>query len=328
MMSLNYEEVLPTLKKGSLEMVYFLLGDDYFLQQHFVSKIEEVISDDGPVLREMLIPEDMGAQEIIARLTQADLFSSKKLYVLRNPQQIHHKARDELLQFCAQPLPNHYLIITMDDYNPKSVIMKSLQKMFTPIDVRKPFQNKLRSWTKYFFNEHHINAPPSVIEEVLAMSGDSVYHVANQIEKICLSLDGERVTPEFVRKFTGWNREYKMWEFLNAVGQKNLQKALFSGLDLITRSDFIALLPSLATLFQEMLFLKMDSGTSQPYTGYIPLTNGVRIKLASHANNYTKKEIEQTLLLLGKIDNNIKTTRISNESHLTRFIFNTLISNE
>lgn len=318
--------ICQNLDRDNTHPVYFLLGDDYFLQEYFIKKLEKTIFEDDSSHRELLIPDDLSQQEIVDRLHQADLFSSNRLFILRNPQQLKGKPREEMLQFCAHPTPNHFLVIIMDDFYGKLKIVDALQKKLMPIDVRKPFENDLRTWTKEFFDDHDKDAPPSVIEAVLEMAGDSVYHIANQVEKICLGLgEKELLTPEFVHKFSGWNREFQKWEFLNAVGQKDLSKALITGKDYISRNNMISLLPSLTALFQEMLFMGMNNGTSQPFRGYIPLTKGVKNKLPEHAKKYTKKEIENGLAHLGDIDRSIKTTSENDESLLTRFLFNAII---
>lgn len=321
----SINDVFNSFKRGELQQIYFLLGDDYFLHEYLIQKLEKLIFSQKDTHREILIPEDMGQSEIIDRLMQADLFSASKLFVLRNPQLLRGKYRDELFQFCNNPIANHYLVIILDDFNSKLSLTQKLKTILKPIDCRSPFENKLRSWAKRFFDDQGIDAPPSVIQEVLDMSGDSVYHIYNQIEKICIGLDDKDIlTPEYVRKFGGWNREFKMWEFLNAVGQKDLSKALIIGNDLISRNNFMTLIPNLTSLFQELLYIKMENGTSKVFSGFIPLTNGVKNKLPSHGKKYTKKEIENTLAILGDIDRSIKTSSENNESLLTRFLFNTL----
>ncbi len=322
----SLKEIFNKLNKGELNQIYFLKGDDYFLQEYFIKKLEKCIFGDDSSHRELLMPDDLSSQEIMDRINQVDLFSSQKYFILRNPQQIKGKSQIELIQFCSNPTPNHFLVIIMDDFYSSLKISKELEKKLKPVDVRKPFDNQLSSWTKQFFEDHDIDAPPSVVQTVLDIAGDSVYHIANQVEKICLGLgDEDLLTPEFVQKFSGWNREYQKWEFLNAVGRKDLAKALVTGNDYISRNDMISLLPSLTALFQEMLFIRLNNGTSQSFRGYIPLTNGVKNKLPEHAKKYTKFEIENVLTLLGDVDRSIKTTSENDESLLTRFLFNAIV---
>jgi len=317
-----------SFEKRDLQQVYFLMGDDYFLHEYFIRKLEKTLFSDDKGHREILIPDDMGQLEIIDRLTQPDLFSTRKLFVLRNPQLIQNKYRIELLQFCDHPTSNHYLVIIMDDFYSKLALVDKLIEFSSPIDCRSPFENKLRDWAKQFFDDQDIDAPPSVVQEVLDMSGDSVYHIFNHIEKICIRLnDDEVLTPEYVRKFGGWNREFKMWEFLNAVGQKDLSKALITGNNLVSRNSLISLMPNLTALYQELLFIHLENGTSKPFRGFIPLTKGVKNKLHDHAEKYSKQEIENALAILGDIDRSVKTSSESDESLLSRFLFNTLSEN-
>jgi len=328
MTSYTLKDIFLKLNKGEMNQVYFLKGDDYFLQEYFIKKVEKNIFGDDASHRELLMPDDMSSQEIIDRISQADLFSSQKYFIIRNPQQIKGKAQDELLQFCFNPTPNHFLVIIIDDYYSSLKIAKELQKVLGSIDVRKPFEKELRSWTNQLFADQGIDPPPSVVQAVLDMAGDSVYHIANQVDKICLGLGEEdKLTPEFVQQFSGWNREYQKWEFLNAVGQKNLSKALLTGNDYISRNDMISLLPSLTALFQEMLFIHMNNGTSQPFRGYIPLSDSIKKKLPHFSEQYSRQEIENGLLLLGKIDERIKTTKVSDESELVQFLFNVISKN-
>ncbi len=325
MNSTSLKDATVKLNKGQLDQIYLVMGDDYFLQEYFIKKLEQAIFVKEKPNRELLMPDDLGQKEIIDRLIQSDLFSSKKLFMLRNPQLVKGKSLDELIQFCKEPQPNHSLVIIFDDFYSSLKIAKELQKIVAPIDARKPFENKLNAWAKQFFNDEGIDAPPSVIQAVMDIAGDSVYHIANQVEKICLGLTvDDELTPEFVEKFSGWEKTYQMWELLNAIGGKDIASSLVKGREYISRNSMISLLPSLTALYQEMLFIKMNNGTSKPFMGYIPLTSGVKRKLPGHASKYTQKEIEQCLFLLGKVDRRIKTTSENDESLLTYFLFNAI----
>jgi DNA polymerase III delta subunit len=78
------------------------------------------------------------------------------------------------------------------------------------------------------------------------------------------------------------------------------------------------------SFFQEMLFQKISSGTFSKFRGYIPLSKTIREKIPNFAQQYSRQEIENALLLLGKIDERIKTTKVSDESELIQFIFNVI----
>ena len=47
-----------------------------------------------------MLPDDMSGKEIIEKLTITDLFESKKLFILRDPQKIVGKSSVDLFEIC------------------------------------------------------------------------------------------------------------------------------------------------------------------------------------------------------------------------------------
>ncbi|MDP7028580.1 MAG: hypothetical protein QF380_09300, partial [Candidatus Marinimicrobia bacterium] len=78
----SLKEIFNKLNKGELNQIYFLKGDDYFLQEYFIKKLEISIFGDDTSHRELLMPDDLSSQEILDRINQADLFSSQKYFIL------------------------------------------------------------------------------------------------------------------------------------------------------------------------------------------------------------------------------------------------------
>ena len=96
---MKIKEVLDTIKTGTVNPIYFLKGNDQFLQSLFVKKVSETFFGEDPVDKTLMLPDDMKGKEIVDQLTTRDLFSSNKLFVLRNPQQLKGKLADDLLAY-------------------------------------------------------------------------------------------------------------------------------------------------------------------------------------------------------------------------------------
>ncbi len=188
----------------------------------------------------------------------------------------------------------------------------------------------MRKWIIYFFKEKGLEGDRAVVDAVLDIAGDSVYHVANEVEKISLGLDeGEQVTPELVGQFSGWRREHQQWEFMQAVGNKNLSRTIVLSKALLSQGiSLIAIVYQLTTLFQELLFHMISSGTSAQKVGYIPLSPSVKKRIPEFCRRYNYNEVTQAINLLNGIDRRIKTTTVSDESELAYFFFNVLETDE
>jgi len=319
-------DILRTVQAGNIEPVYFLLGEEYYLQHLIIEQISEALFDEKKQDKTFLLPDELSNKEILDQLTQNDLFESKKLFILRNPAALRNKYREELLGYCRNPLKNHNLIIIEDDYSNKKAMTKDLKKYLDTISVRIPFPNEMKKWTRFFFKEKQLLASDNVVNALIEIAGDSIYHIANEVEKISLNVfDDAPLTLDMIYQFSGWQRDYQRWEFLQAIGLRDLGKALLLGQSLIRQGQtMLGLIYPLTSLFQELLFEKLSFGTLSVKKGYIPLPPSVVKKLPQIAKRFSKEEIEYALLLLGNIDQRLKTTNEPDESLLSQFLFTVL----
>ena len=319
-------DVLRTVQAGNIEPVYFLLGEEYYLQYLIIERISKALFGETKQDKTLLLPDELSNKEIIDQLTQTDLFASKKLFVLRNPSALRNKYREELLTYCRNPLENHNLVIIEDDYNDRKAITKDLKKNLNTVSVQIPFANEMKKWTRFFFKEKQIQPSDNIVDALIEIAGDSIYHIANEVEKIALNVsDDVPLTLETIYQFAGWQRDYQRWEFFQAIGLRDLEKALLLGQSLFRQGQtMLGLMYPLTSLFQELLFEKLSSGTLSIKKGYIPLPPSVVKKLPQIAKRFSKEEIEYALLLLGKIDLRLKTTNESDETLFSQFLFTVL----
>ena len=319
---MKVKDAINDLKIGNIHPVYFLKGNDQFLQTFFIQKVSETFFGDSDKDQTLMLPDDMKGKEIMARLTMSDLFSSKKLFVLRNPQQLKGRPIDDLIQYCKSPMENHILVLINDDWMAKSKYLTQIEKIISIIDVQTPYAQDLKKWANFFFKERGKMAHSSVVNVMVEMAGDSVAHLNNEIEKVCLwTGDRDTINSEDIDMFSGWKRDRQRWEFLQALGGKNYDKAMALGKTIITSNDtMISLIYPLTTLFQEMLFAKMNNGTLGEPRGYMPIPPSVKKQIPQYARGFSKEKLECALNELGNIDKRQKTSYSNDETELIQFI--------
>jgi DNA polymerase-3 subunit delta len=322
-------EVLRSVKKGNIDSVYFLLGADYFLQNLIIREISKIIFNEIEENKTFLSPDDMKSEEIIDRITQSDLFSTKRILVLRNPGALRNKARSDFLSYCKNPMLNNYLIIIEDDFSDRKSITKELKKINNTVSVQTPFPSEMKKWTKFMLSVKNLNFKDNVVDTIVEVAGDSLFHIENEIEKISLNInDGKEITQECIDQLSGWKMQYKRWQFFQILGKRDLDKSLILGLSLLSQGNsMISLIYPLTAFFQELFYIKNNSGTFAIKNSYIPLPPSVIKELPQIANRFNKEEIECALAILGKIDLRLKTTSLSDEALFTHFLFSVLHAN-
>ena len=143
---------------------------------------------------EKIMKDSKAGKEIIDRLICSDLFETRKLFILKDPQQIKGKVVKELISYCQNPLKNHFLVLINDNYMDKSFFSKNLPKYISKINVSTPFQNELLKWAKFFINDNKKNISDELLSQIIETCGDSLYNIKNEIDKICLLSEDDTVT--------------------------------------------------------------------------------------------------------------------------------------
>jgi len=325
--TIKFDTALARLSRGELSPVYFLMGNDQFLQQTFTEKLANVIFSDTPPDKSILLPDEMSSKDIIESITSMDLFSTVKLIILRNPTAIRGACRTELLDYIEHPLENQNLVIISEEWGFRTAFSRSLARHLQPVSCSTPFETGMKQWARKFFHEqgiHQVN--PQLLDSIVMVAGDSLSHLKNEIDKICLVVDSDHpLTQEDLSNLGNWKREYRQFEFFKALGDKNLAESLKLGLRLVSKvSTMLNLVYPLTDFYRELFFIKTKNGTKSWYSGYTALTPAVKKNLPRYEQNYRPEEITRALRKLWQIDQQIKRSQIDDETAVTDFIFSVL----
>ena len=321
---MKIKDAIASLKNDIIYPIYLLRGNDHFLQNFFIEKLCEEYFGSSKIEKVLMLPDDMSGKEIVDRITTTDLFSTKKIFIIRDPQKIKGKASIDLANFCKNPAADCVTVFLNDDWAIKSSFFSKIEANVIQVDVQTPFANDLKKWTKFLIKKRGKTASSYVENTLIELAGDSLAHLDNEIEKICLIIGNRSaIKIEDVERFSGWERDRQRWEFLLALGEKKYSKAIFLGRNLITKSEsMLSLIIPTTALFQEMLFHKMQNGTFNTYRGYIPLPPSVKKRVSYFSRSFKMAEIEGALRILSEIDKRQKTTFSKDETELIQFIGN------
>jgi len=323
---MKLKKAINNINNGLLDPIYTLRGNDYYLQNLFLEKLSSIYFKNVTVNRMLLLPDDMTGKEIVDSITNNDLFSSKKIFILREPQKLKGKHSAELLNICKNPNEEQIIVFINDDWMSKSTFLRKIEGIVDSIDVQTPFPNTLRKWINYMFNQKSKNIDNQGTNLLSDMAGDSLWHLDNEIQKICLFVGNrENITVNDVRAFSSIGRNKYRWEFLLSLGEKNASKAILFGVNLLRKNETMgSLIFPISNFFQEILFFKMNNGTFVDNRSYSPIPASVRKRLPEFADRYPYEKIYVALKELGNIDKRQKTSHSINEAELLYFIGNVL----
>ena len=322
---IELKKALRSIQNNNIKSVYHLKGDDHFLQNFFIEKLCNSIFMEEEINKNFLTPNEMTGKEIIENILFCDLFSTKKIFILRDPQQIKGKPVKDLLDYCSNPILNHFLVLVNDNYSDKSSFTRSLTKLLDPINVSTPFATDLFKWARFFFKENDKTAESSVIEEIVENYGDCVFNIKNEIDKLCILIDSKEIKSNDLIISNAWSRSRQRWELFASIGKRDLEKAIKLSKEIIGDNEtMISLIYPLTSFFQELLYVKMNNGTYSQTNSYIPLSKSIKNNIALFSKGYTKAQIEESIKKLKKIERKQKTSTSDDESDLIHFLYDAI----
>lgn len=324
---MKIKDALKAITMKSTSNVFYLKGNDHFLQNFFIQKVSKIYFKNHLFTRTLMLPDDMGGKEIIEKLTFIDLFEKHKIFVIREPQKLLGKSSLDLLEICKNPNQDHLIFLITDDWYIKSSFLKKIESFIEPIEMQSPFEKDMLKWAKYLIKEKNKSADYKVLSNLIDIAGESITHLNNEISKICLLIEPRnQIKLKDLDQFNGWKRERGLWEFLLAYSDKNYEKSIEIGKSLIQGGNQItSIIISITSLFQEMLFEKIKkNGTFSSNIGYISLPVSVKKRIKYYSTKFSKQEITYALHLLQEIDQRKKSQIIDDEIELIQFISKTI----
>ena len=315
--------VLSNIRKGQVDNVYFLKGEDQFLQNFFINRLYESLFFNSSGSKNYLTTNEFSGKEIIDIILSIDLFCTKKLFIIKNPQKIKGKPMVELLDYCNDPIDNHFLILINDDFFSTDSFSKKIPANIQRINTSTPFQSEFLKWARYFIKENKKTIASELLIEIVENCGDSLYNLRNEINKICLGVIDSEIKKDDILFISSFLRGRKRWELMNSIGKRDLKMSIKLGRSILNGSDnLVSLIFPLVSFFQEILFIKMNNGTFIKPNSYIPLSSSLQNDLVKYSLNFKKNELIKAIRKLKEIEIKQKTSYIDDETEFISFIYN------
>ena len=322
---IEYKYAIRSLKNNDIQQIYYLKGRDQFLQRFFIDNLSKVIFNSHTIDKTFLIPNELSGKEIMDKMLSIDLFSKSKLFIIRDPQQLKGKVFKEVVEFCSKPIENHYLVLVNDNFMDNSVFSKSMNEIIEPINVSTPLDSELIKWINYFFKENNKIVNRDIITKIVEFYGDSVFRIKNEVDKLCLINNNDIINMNDLEAFSSLKRTRQRWELILSIANRDFKKAaILSKIIIGDNESMISLIFPLTSLFQEMLFVKINNGTFNRSNSYIPLSNTIKNNMLKFSNNYSYKRITKALKKLKEIEISQKTGYSDDKADIIHFIYHVL----
>ena len=264
------ENLIKDLKESALRPVYYFYGEEVFLRDYYLEKIERKVLGErieGINYENLQLPAQ-SLQTLISSANTIPFFGEKKLIVVREGELIskekHFSAAEirSLEAYLENPNPSTCLVFLGETEGKgfaKSKIYQWIHKgaHSRAIEYKKLKGAALGNWIRDSLKEKGLHAEPAALDMLIPIGERGLYDLHNELEKIVLSAEGAQITGRIVEEMISHTPEGKIFELIDAIiGRKGM--AALSLLDdyLYSGQPPILLRTMLVSSFRRLLMIQ------------------------------------------------------------------------
>ena len=228
MFAKNYQQVLKDVRNKVLHPVYFLMGEEAFYIDVIADFIEDqVLTDTEKEFNlSILYGKDTDIPTIISVAKRYPMMASHNIVIIK---EAHHiKNIENLLPYLQQPLKSTILVICYKykDLDKRTKFYKALEKTGVVFSGKKLYDNQVPGWISDYVKRHGYKIGPRALQLLADHLGTDLGKIVNEVRKLFINLEkSSEITPEVIEANIGISKDYNIFEFQNALGNRDNQKA-------------------------------------------------------------------------------------------------------
>jgi len=238
----SLKKILDDFKKKIFKNIYFVFGEEEYYHDYIEKRLTAYLTDSAREEWEIRIfyGRDTTAEQLLTELREFGMFTTKKLIVLREAQEMkslfgksaaskNKKDPSELfIHYLEQPSENNILYISYKHGSPdkRTQLFKKLQQHAVLFESKKIYDNKIPDWIKEYVSEHRRSIQPKAITLLAEHVGNDLHRLHMELQKLFITIpEKNEITLEDVRDKTGIHKEFNIFELQQALARKNILKA-------------------------------------------------------------------------------------------------------
>lgn len=300
------------IKTQSFKPVYLLYGEEKYLVRQFRDKLKKAMLAEGDSMNVSEYEgKDINVKEIIDVAETLPFFAERRIIVIENSTMF--KSSNEAMADYIKQVPETTSIIFVEDVvDKRNKLFKAVKEYGYISEMEFQSEKVLFRWIDNQFDEKGKYIDIDAKECLLTQAGTQMELLEMEIEKL-VSYTGERecITVSDVKAITVVVVANKIFEMVQAVANKNQQKALDMYYDLLTLKEApMRILFLLAKHFNSLMLIKgmqreyCDQVTMCKTTGLPSFVIG---KYKAQCELFTQGQLRRAVKDCVEIEERIKT---------------------
>lgn len=228
------QDVLKDLKQKKFAPIYFLDGEEPYYVDLITNFIEKnaIAEHERGFNQVVLYGKDSNMGLILNNARKFPMMAERQVVIVKEFQSLPDLGKEEsqklLLGYIQNPLPSTILVLAHKHkkFDGRSALGREMDKKAVYVRSDKVSDYKLNEWIDHYFKDMGHSIEPRACQLLADSIGNNLEVLSNEVGKMFINFsDPTKVTVEHISKYIGINKDYNNFEFLKAIGFRDVAKA-------------------------------------------------------------------------------------------------------
>ena len=222
-------KIINDIKAGNIKPIYFLMGEEPYYIDRITEYLEHnLLTEDEKGFNQMVLyGRDTTIDDIVANAKRYPMMAERQVIIVKEAQELF-RTIEQLEKYVENPQTSTVLVIaykykTLDR---RKKVTKLMEKNGLVYESKKLYENQVGQWIKRVLQGRGYSIEPKAMAMLVEFLGSDLSRIANELTKLEIILPkGSTITPNHIEENIGFSKDFNVFEFRKAIGDKNQFKA-------------------------------------------------------------------------------------------------------
>jgi len=223
------EDLQRSVSKGEISPLYFIYGEEEFLADRAVARLVDKLID--PEFKDFnfttLYGKECKSEQIIDAAMTLPMFAERRVILIKRAEELHAEQLEHLIPYIKAPSPDTCLIFHASKIDQRRKFFAELKKTDFLIEYKKLKDDQLPGFVSREIDPHRKRIDSAATDLLIYCCGNSLREIVAQVEKLAAYVGKrELITVDDVRAIVSDTKTDTVFELANALGSRNLERAV------------------------------------------------------------------------------------------------------
>lgn len=310
-------DLTKSLKQGTIEPVYLLIGPESYLRDQAAREIADEAMR-GTLLREFndisVSLADGDAHAAVAEAEQLPMMSTRRVIRVTDFTRLDEDNEAILLAYLKRPVETSVIIFVTNDVDKrknfgKTLVLKTAAFEFAPLK-----DGDLAAWARTHLKELKTEVDADVLRRIVELVGPDVRTLSHELNKLsAAALPSGKITMDLVEALVGRSRELMNWDLTDQMLARNRPRALRVLKHLLDDgAPPVMLIGLLGSTYRRMALARalLSQGVSSPdIFRQVPMPPFKQQSYLANLNRTDSNTLARQIVRIAEADLGIKTSK-------------------